>query len=830
MSRSTSAIDLVSTFRQMSASRDAQNSSLDRHHHTSSSVTRSLSIGARSGSNSPSLSPRGVGGNSIPRQWTSLFPWSPSTTVGHERTITIGGRRSAGGSRSTSPVFIGAYHPIVTTSTAPATSQRQSYIPSRHDTIPAIALSAPSTTSSIIDQQRHHHHQRNNNVIHGVSTTAPSSPPTSSSYRSHIASSTIVSNTYHQHRDSVFNVSSGNNFVAGAPQQQQQQQRRIGQYSSMPHATIITSTSPQHQQQQQRYAVEGNGVRWVTTDSTGYASNQRPLSQAANDGAMEYVDDDDAFDRDHVNVTPSRRELSSLQQLQQVPYATPRVFSPPTTTSAPGGASSSLSPDGKGPYLIPQPDAVLCVEDELPGGAFASLRDDLIRGHMHPYPRQELQAAEISYQSRSSHGTATTTQPISSSAAAMVSSPPPRIPPGGGGVTSPTSSQQSFGAIHVGGGSRSRQAIQQQHQEQYPPLYNNVTPRAITPSKEQPPPIHRTATQPAVVPPATTNSLSRPRSYDSLDDAIENGLSRVASNLTATANSGGGASHRHSSLPPGGGGGSALGAMMDFHGIPIPVPSALVGGDRVIHSHPHHQNTAGTYAHSQQQLLPATRSPASQLPFHQQRASAKNYRHHLRVALRKQARLVPLIPIEVVVAFDSVVRDGAYFVKYTSGSAPHERFFQIRFVDVQGRNPEPCISWSVHRTSWSAKGVLNLAAVRRVVRGVGTKAFRRQQVDERRIRGPMIGGPHRAVLPTTHAFSIDLVDGAMSPNGGLEEGGGSEPLSLLSLNSEVFEAWLTFLNFIIDIGTADDEGLLNGGDDGRESSSHSRGTPHSVQP
>jgi hypothetical protein len=412
------------------------------------------------------------------------------------------------------------------------------------------------------------------------------------------------------------------------------------------------------------------------------------------------------------------------------------------------------------------------------------LRDDFIRGHMHPYPRQQLQTTAAAASSRTR------------TAVNVVSSPPPRQPTGAqmtNQITSPTSSQQSFPVVQ--GGSRSRQSSipPPLRQDQYPPLYDTPS-RTTTPAKEAP--MYRTSTAAALTdrPPP---SMPRQQSHDSLDDAIENGLSRVASTLTANGH------NRNPSVPPG--------SVMDFHGIPIPVPAALVGGAA------NHSSTSGR--------LSATRSPAAQLPFHQQRASRFLMAVVEAVALRKQARLVPLIPIEVIVAFDSVVRDGAYFVKYTSGSAPHERFFQIRFVDVQGRSPEPCISWSVHRTSWSAKGILNLAAVRRVTRGVGTKAFRRQQVDDRRIRGPMIGGPHRAVLPTTHAFFIDLVDGVSAPGDLEEDGGTTEPLSLLSLNSEVFEAWLTFLNFVISIGTADDEGSYE--DDGRGSSRSHGGTPHS---
>jgi hypothetical protein len=188
------------------------------------------------------------------------------------------------------------------------------------------------------------------------------------------------------------------------------------------------------------------------------------------------------------------------------------------------------------------------------------------------------------------------------------------------------------------------------------------------------------------------------------------------------------------------------------------------------------------------------------------------------VALRKRARLVPTIPQEVIHAFDSVVRDGAYFIKYNTASAPHERFFQVRFVDVQGHAPEPCISWSAHRTSWSAKGIINLAAIKRVGRGTSTKAFARQLIDDRRIRGPMIGGPHRAVLPTVHAFWLELNPQLIEGGVGGDEAS-SDALSLLSLHTEVFHAWTSFLNFLTLI-TPDDVV-----DDGSAMDVHGAATP-----
>lgn len=455
----------------------------------------------------------------------------------------------------------------------------------------------------------------------------------------------------------------------------------------------------------------------------------------------EREEDEDAFDREHLSVTPQHNDV----------VATPRVFSPPDTHHR----STTNSPQQHVEYLVPQPD-VVTVSNELPGGAYASLREDMLH-----------RADPI--------GAVPTI--VSPSQSAF--SPPPRAP-----------TQQPF---------------HQRLEQQYPPLYE--APSETSRHHRGAPPM----------------SLPRAPSRDSLDDeTIEQGLSRMPSNVTSAA----GGLHRsspQSSIHP------LQGAIMDFHGIPIPVPVALATG-----CSPSSLATGINGA-----AVPANRSPASQIPFQQQRPSRFLSAIVEAVALRKHAKLVPSIPLEVIHAFDSIVRDGAYFVKYTSGSAPHERFFQVRFVDVPGRAPEPCISWGVHRTSWSAKGVVNLAAIKRVSRGTTTRAFKRQLIDDRRIRGPMIGGPHRAVLPTTHAFWIDLHHNAAAAHEE-DDAANNEPLSLLSLNTEVFSAWLTFLSFVITIGLNEAEDVagyvagaeevrtLDGGDDGRCSSQGGRLTPQST--
>lgn len=214
---------------------------------------------------------------------------------------------------------------------------------------------------------------------------------------------------------------------------------------------------------------------------------------------------------------------------------------------------------------------------------------------------------------------------------------------------------------------------------------------------------------------------------------------------------------------------------MDFNGIAVPLPPALALG--------------------QSEVVPAARSPSLQLPYRQHRPSKFLAAIVEAVALRKGATVVDAIPPNVVEAFDSVVRDGAYFIKYSTTGAPHERFFQIRFVDVAGKLPEPCLSWSVHRNSWAAKGVINLASLKQVVAGAGTAAFRKSLIDERRIHGPMIGGPQRAILPVSFAFSIQFIGGTDATE---------DSLSLLSLNADVFDAWLLFLTFLTRIGARDD--------------------------
>ena len=219
----------------------------------------------------------------------------------------------------------------------------------------------------------------------------------------------------------------------------------------------------------------------------------------------------------------------------------------------------------------------------------------------------------------------------------------------------------------------------------------------------------------------------------------------------------------------------------DFNGIAVPLPACL---------------TPLPIQQLQPQLTIVQRSipsaPRQQQPDPGVVASAAEELYAI-ASVVAQARGVAdprsaLPPPDVAEHFARVVRSGTYLIKYSRIDSPHERFFTLMIARQRRGDLQTLLSCSLHANSSAPEAAYDLSELTGVALGVSdVQPFHRflDKTDPRWISGPIMKGSTRALLPSTLAFTAVF---------------GQQIVCLLAASEQVYEGWISVLNFISSIG------------------------------